>query len=91
MINRWYKCWLSLQDLTIASDRTSTSDYQFEMVDGGTLKIVNVVFDGNNYVTAEGQPFWLFDEHRVNVTFQDCTFRNNDVMYHILGEPQQNL
>eukprot|EP01083_Nonionella_stella_P064448 167937_1 len=80
---RWPKCWLKLQDLTIASNRTNTNDRQFEMSNGGSLIIKNVVFDGENYATAKGTPFWLFNDDRVAVIFEDCYFTNNDVMYEI--------
>ena len=83
--NRWYKCWMSLQDLTIASNRTSTRDYQFEMNDGGTLYVRNVIFDGDNYVENVNGPFWIFNDSGVNVLFEDCLFTNNDAMYQISG------
>eukprot|EP01084_Bolivina_argentea_P268822 456718_1 len=34
---RWPKCWLSLQDLTLISNRTNINDEQFKMYNGGTL------------------------------------------------------
>eukprot|EP01084_Bolivina_argentea_P153556 267750_1 len=79
---RWKKCWLSFQDLTIASNRTAFNDIQFYMAHGGTLHIRNVVFDGNNYnVPHNGEPFWQFIDKRVNVEFYDCHFTNNDAMF----------
>ena len=82
---RWYKCWLSLQDLTIASNRTSANDIQFHMYNGGTLYFKNVVFDGNNYVNNENGPFWIFNEYRVNVIFEDCHFTNNRAIYYLIN------
>eukprot|EP01084_Bolivina_argentea_P245063 410400_1 len=80
---RWYKCRLQIQDLTMISTRTSTTDTQFEMSDGGTLIVINVIFNGNNYQTAQGQPFWIFNDERDEVIFLNCYFINNDVMYEI--------
>ena len=78
---RWYKCWISLQDLTISSDRTSTNDIQLYMFNGGTLHFQNVIFDGNNYIENQYGPYWIFNESRVNVIFEDCYFVNNHANY----------
>ena len=82
-LNRSSNCWLKLQDLTIASTSNSTADVQFQMVNGGTLLIDNVVFDGSNYQTnTEGTPFWSFSNGGT-VIVTDSYFTNNDAAYYI--------
>eukprot|EP01083_Nonionella_stella_P291619 992170_1 len=79
---RWHKCWIGIEDLTIASNRTNTDDIQFEMAHGGTLSVKNVLFDGTEYVPSEnGAAFWQFTDVRVTVSFDGCTFINHNVMY----------
>ena len=82
---RWYKCYISLQDLTISSNKTSTNDIQFHMYHGGTLYFKNVVFDGDNYVENEHGAYWIFNEYRVNVMFENCYFTHNNVQYLFAG------
>eukprot|EP01084_Bolivina_argentea_P055511 101752_1 len=77
------KCWLSLNDMTIASNRTNISDMQMHVENGGRLFIQNILLDGNNYRTSHGQPFWLFTGSDVLVIFEDCILTNNDAMYKI--------
>eukprot|EP01084_Bolivina_argentea_P240286 403718_1 len=78
-------CWLSLQNLTIRSTRNNTQDSQFYMVEGGTLFVRNVIFDGTNYVQSNNYPFWTFMNRNVTATFEDCYFLNNDVIYQFLN------
>eukprot|EP01084_Bolivina_argentea_P176365 305223_1 len=83
------KCYLSLQDLTIKSNRNNGDDVQFYMTNGGTLFIKNVVFDGINYIANnKGNPFWKFMDNDVNITFEDCHFVNNNVIYQFLNGVQ---
>eukprot|EP01084_Bolivina_argentea_P051475 94703_1 len=78
---RWPKCWISLIDLTISSNRTAINDTMFMFKNGGTLYVENVVFDGNNYLVNENEPFWKFIDDLVTVEFHHCYFTNNDVVY----------
>ena len=78
-------CYISLQDLTIASDRTSPNDIQLYMPSNGTLYFRNVVFDGNNYVENQNGSFWIFNGSDVHVIFEDCHFANNNFKYEMLN------
>ena len=86
--SRWSKCyaecWLSLRNLIIASNKEDTfgdTEIQFEMGDGGTLEIINVVFDGNNYPNI--YPGWKLEDSGVNVVVEDSYFFNNNGRYYI--------
>eukprot|EP01083_Nonionella_stella_P173965 601763_1 len=78
---RWPKCWICLKHLTIASNRTATSDTMFSMPNGGTLHVENVLFDGDNYVANQNGAFWNFFDPLVEVEFDHCNFVNNNAFY----------
>eukprot|EP01083_Nonionella_stella_P318727 1166475_1 len=81
----WPKCWIGLQNLTLSSSRNSLADVQFELTNGGTLSVKNVVFDGTNYAqNGNGAAFWQFIGDQVTVVFDSCQFYNHDVMYSFL-------
>eukprot|EP01083_Nonionella_stella_P251280 867136_1 len=81
----WKKCWIGLQDLTLSSSRNSMIDVQFQLTNGGTLSVKNVVFDGTNYAqNGNGAAFWQFIGSQVTVVFDSCQFYNHDVMYSFL-------
>eukprot|EP01084_Bolivina_argentea_P278173 475107_1 len=82
----WTKCWISLQHLTIASNRIDDNYLQFYMPQGGTLLISNVVFDGENYqMNTNADPLWKFSDSRVKVIFEYCYFTKNTVTYQFLN------
>eukprot|EP01084_Bolivina_argentea_P114016 203088_1 len=82
----WHTCWLSLQDLTIKTNRENMNDFQFYMVKG-TLVVRNVIFDGNQYYAANNYSrfLWRFSGNRVNAFFEHCIFANNNVLYQFIN------
>ena len=79
-----HSCWISLQNLSIASNDYNRSYYQFYLENGGTIYVQNVVFDGENYGNNNGEPFWKVINEGT-VIFKDCHFRNNNVIYQFLN------
>merc|ERR1719361_1081993 len=50
------------------------------MVDGGKLRIKNVVFDGDNYVSNTESSFWTISGDTTEVVVENSIFRNNKGM-----------
>eukprot|EP01084_Bolivina_argentea_P074739 135556_1 len=77
----YFKCWIGLEDLVLASDRTSTSDTLLKM-NGGTMEIKNVIFDGNNFqININGDAGFSFSNSQSTVIFDNCTFTHLNTIF----------
>ena len=81
-----FECWLTVEYITILAAANVMNYKQIWMQDEGHLYINSVIFDGNNYnVNDNGDAFWTIDGELVTVIFEDCVFRNNDVVYEFMN------
>eukprot|EP01084_Bolivina_argentea_P122691 217412_1 len=79
---RWKKCYLSLQDLTLSTTLNNQLILfqQLVMDVGGTLELINVIFNGTNNLLSN-IPFWEFKGRLITVNFNNCIFNNFDKLW----------